>query len=337
MTKTDTQKTNEPNETKQPALLAVYLFLGDDELKRKTILERLFKRVADEGDISFNSQRFDAIDLKDDGEVMDSCYTLPFASNKRLVIIDNVDKANKQVSEAVIEYLKKPAETTVLVLIAQKLLKTSRLFKSIESYNPKAIISTEVKKSWEMPECIRDLAKDHGLQLDLNAAKCLIDRVGKSTISLNKEIERLTSYTYASGRKSLTSKEINLLVTKTAETSAWDFADALFARDAARALLLRKQLESEDATSLLRVCVMRLRELITARAYMDRGIIGSAAIAVSMKRPEWQIKRVVEMASRFKAIDLRRLLVRAANSSKEMMSGADKEIELTRFVLSVVR
>ena len=42
------------------SLLPVYLVIGEDELKRETVIRRLHARLEKMGDLSFNSETFSA-------------------------------------------------------------------------------------------------------------------------------------------------------------------------------------------------------------------------------------------------------------------------------------
>ena len=85
-------------------LIAAYLMVGADELKREFLVNRLTDRVAKLGDIDFNKESFLGSAATAD-EVVGACNMLPFMSEKRLVVVKDLDKANKALTEALIEYL----------------------------------------------------------------------------------------------------------------------------------------------------------------------------------------------------------------------------------------
>ena len=75
-------------------LLPAYLVVGEDALKRRTVLERLRKRIAELGDFEFNHDEFDA-ENADGSQIAIACNTLPFASELRLVEVFNIEKLKK--------------------------------------------------------------------------------------------------------------------------------------------------------------------------------------------------------------------------------------------------
>ena len=72
-------------------LLAAYLLVGEDSLKRSRTLAKLRERLEKLGDLAFNSDDLDGeVVLGED--VVTACNTVPFASEKRLVHVRNADK-----------------------------------------------------------------------------------------------------------------------------------------------------------------------------------------------------------------------------------------------------
>jgi DNA polymerase-3 subunit delta len=287
-----------------------------------------------EGDLSFDAATFDAETLKEPERIADACNTLPFMSPLRLVVIRDVEKANKAVSEAIISYLEAPATTTVLVLTAEKLAKNARLLKAVSAISDKAVVDAAIKKSSELPEMVCDLARDRGVTMSRDAAGELIARVGNSTIALDKQLEKLASFVFASGRRSLEREDVQALVERTAEISPWDFIEAVFSRSLPEALVLRKRLAGEKPHALMALSVMRLRELISVRSLMDQGC-RDRELAAAMKRPDWQVRKLQSAAARFKAQELRTLLFTAAEYARQMKSGGDPEFVLEEFLVAV--
>ena len=84
--------------TNNNSLLPVYLVVGEDELKRETVMKRLHARLEKMGDLSFNSETFSATTCTGE-DVVTAANTLPFASPIRLVEVYEVEKLKKADSE----------------------------------------------------------------------------------------------------------------------------------------------------------------------------------------------------------------------------------------------
>ena len=98
------------SEKQAQKLLPAYLVVGEDALKRRTVLERLRKRIAELGDFEFNHDEFDG-EKASGSDIVGACNTLPFASPVRLVEVNQADKLLKQDAEILVAYLSAPSES----------------------------------------------------------------------------------------------------------------------------------------------------------------------------------------------------------------------------------
>ncbi|MCL1890457.1 MAG: DNA polymerase III subunit delta [Coriobacteriia bacterium] len=318
---------------KEPKLLNAYLFAGSDDLKRESLLKRLMKRLSKDCDLTLNAQFFDAAQVKEPNDVIDACNTMPFLSPLRLVAVKTADKASKPLMDALVAYLAAPCETTVLVLEAEKLAKNSRLITAIKKLDAHAYIDCSEKKRNELPALVQTMARARGTELSLDVARHLIELVGTSTLALDKELEKLAAFVVALGRTNITSNDLAAVVSRSLERSPWDLVDAFANRQAGAALAALSELKNETPVDLLRLCVMRLRELLTVKALQERGLSGERALAEAMGRPDWQVRRLTQAARNYSSAELRGLLVRAADMDKKMKSGFDAHLLLSQFLL----
>lgn len=143
-------------QTKQP-LLSAYLIVGEDELKRNRALELLHRRLESMGDLDLNSDKFYGHEARG-SEIVAACNTLPFTSEVRLVEISDAEKLRKQDSEEIITYLESPATTSVLVLVANKLPKGTRLYKAVEKQGKQAVIDCAPMNRKRLADALRDSA-----------------------------------------------------------------------------------------------------------------------------------------------------------------------------------
>lgn len=308
-------------------LIAAYLMVGADELKREFLVNRLTERVAKLGDIDFNREAFNGSAASAD-EVVAACNMLPFMSEKRLVVIKDVDKAGKALSEALVSYLANPCESTVLACTATKLAKSTRLYKAFAKVDAKAVVSCEPKSKRDLPAQVQQLARSNSVEITPRAASQLISMVGESTVHLDTELRKMAA---ALGHGVLIDiPELERFVTVTAEVKPWELADALADRDAARALRLMARMPGQSVFGLLTICVGRLRELLLAKE-----LGGGSALAAELGVPEWRVRNHGRQAARFSERELERALVGAADLEQAMKSGADQQASFTRWLLEL--
>ena len=311
-------------------LLPVYLVVGADELKRRTVLERLRKRIAAEGDLDFNHDDFDGA-LAGGSDIAIACNTLPFASPLRLVEVSNVDKLGKQDSDIVAAYLAAPSESTVLALSCEKLAKNAKLYKAVTAISPAAVIDCAPMKRYELVRALRSMAVGHGFTLTERAAEKLVALVGEDTVRLDTELRKLALA--HKGNDPVSDREVDSLVAQTSEAKPWEFVDAFSARDTRKCLSLLPLLPSTTCYALLAMCVARLRELACAKSLSSRG--EQARLPEMLKVPSWRVKNHAAWARGYSDDDLRRAFTSARDCERAMKSGADPDAAFKTWFVTV--
>lgn len=303
----------------KPALLAAYLIVGPDELKRKQALARLKARV-DGPFAAFNLEELVASgDLEPVG-VLASLNTLPMGGDRRVVVVENAEKLPKSVSEALVGYLDNPNPSCTLALVATTLAKTTRLYKAVAKVGPRTVIDCAAKKGRDLPPYVQKLAAAHGVSIAADAARELVARVGESTMMLDTQVATLAALLGGSG--TITAPFVEANVARVAEVKPWEFLDRLSARDAHRALALYRLLDG-SALGLLSLVTGRLRELVCARSLVARG--QAHALASELKKQDWQVRNHGRWARAFAEGELERLLGACAESERALKSGAEAD------------
>lgn len=318
------------NQTGKP-LLPAYAAIGNDALKRETVAGRLRARLQKMGDVSFNYEEFDGEQCTG-ADIVAACNTVPFASPVRMVRVKAAEKLRKADSEELVAYLKSPSETTVLLLEAVSLAKTTRLYKAVSACGSDAVIACEAPKKKDLPHLVRSMAVGHGVTLTDGAARLLVELAGEDTVRLDSELGKIALA--HNGNDAVNEHEVSSLVSRTTEVSVWDFLDTMSARNAKRCLLNLSLMPSASPIELLSRCIGRLRELICAKSLIQRG--QPRMIASALGKKDWQVKRHAEWASRFTEEELRSALLRARDAELALKSGANKDDVFKDWLLSVL-
>ncbi|MDO4443131.1 MAG: DNA polymerase III subunit delta [Slackia sp.] len=314
------------------ALLPAYLINGEDDLKRETVLKRLRARIAKLGDIDFNCDTFDG-ETALGGDIVSACNTMPFASEVRLVVVTSADALRKADSEALVDYLGHPSETTVLCLTARKLAKNARLYKAVAAVGSRAVIDCAPAKKYELVRNVRAMAVTHGITLGEAASQRLVDLVGENTVRIDAELKKL-ALAHGSSSQPVGVAEVESMV---AEAKPWDFTDAFAARDIAACVNLLGKMDSMSPYALIGKCTACIRELIAVHALAARGQSGTKPLAAYLKVPEWRVKNHASRARRWKASELRAALSSARDCERAMKTGADPDAAFLEWMLAVLR
>lgn len=310
-----------------PQLLAAYLAVGPDDLKRKEAVTRLKAKV--EGPLeAFNLEVIEPSAELEPTQVISSLNGLPMGGDYRVVVIEDAEKLPKPVSEAIVKYLADPNPACVLCLTATTLAKTTRLYKAVAKIGPKAVIDCSAKKGRDLLPYVQKLARAHNLTISSDAASELTARVGESASMLDTQLAGLSALLGGGGNVSRELVEAN--VARIVEVKPWEFLDRLSQRDLERSLQLLHLLEGNSAIGLVSLITGRVRELICARCLGARR--ESGRLASELGKKDWQVRNLGRWAGNFRDGELEHLLGLCAEADASLKSGADESATLTLLV-----
>ena len=310
----------------------VYLIYGDQDLLLERALEQLKRSVGEVADLDFNSETFDGENANAD-DIIGACNTLPFASERRLVVVRNVDKMGKDGTDQLVRYAENPAETTILTLVAKKLAKNTRLYKAVAKLG--GLIERAAPRAHEYPGEVQKLFARRGRTVTLEGAELMVNAVGKDLRRLSVEVDKAVAF--SGERTALTADDIEQVVSTAATTSVFELGTALGDRNCARALTLLDRLlgDGESVYGLHALALRQVRDLVSARALIDRGSGSVGELAAALGRPDWQIRNLPRQARASTSEELVDILRAAAAGEAEMKTSRDPRLVFERWIVKV--
>jgi DNA polymerase-3 subunit delta len=283
--------------------------------------------MTEEGvDLDLDSQVLDAESM-DVSSFMSATGTLPFMSPLRLVVVQNIDKlkASDERMQAVLEYCLDPNPSTVLAFTAQRITKSTKFYKAVAKNG--LVIERKAPSSKDLPGHVSLMFAQAGIKASHLDSNTLINLVGDDLASLNSAIEQLAAFKDVAGRRqagddtliSISQLEISNLIGDTSEVKAWELSDALANKEGQKVLRVFDRLirlEGEGVAFLVVfLSAAKVRELLTARALIDRGKGSSAALIEQLQNHStkgkgrslqpWLADRILRQARQFSTEDLR--------------------------------
>jgi len=314
-------------------LKPVYLIHGPEELLLERALERLRRRLAEVADLDFNLDTFEG-EKAAGADVIAAANTLPFMSERRLVIVRDADKMSTDDLKIIAEYAADPNPETVLVLVAEKMAKNLRIYKAIDALGGVAEYKAPSKR--EYPRTVVEMFASHGKRVGLDAAEVLVRAVGYDLRKLDTEIEKVIAFSGA--ETTLSRREIEEVVSTTAPASIFDFLDAIGARDCRSALRTLADLlgDGESIYGIQAMTLRHVRNLISVRSLIDRGeATRPEAVAPAIKAAPWQARNLMRQADRFTQDELIGALRSLAATDAEMKTSRDPRLAFERWCIAV--
>jgi DNA polymerase III subunit delta len=319
-------------------LAAVYLITGTDRPKVMRALRRLRERVGDAATEILSAQEASGED------VAAACNALGlFTVERRLVVVENVERWKAPDLKALETYLKGPAPTTVLALVGDEVKRDSGLAKAVAKAGEVLVYDLPKRgRKADLPRWVEGQLKERGIVIDHEAARAVVDLVGENVIELASEVDKLA--TWANGER-IGEREVLDLVPARAEVPPFDLTDAWGRRDVAAAVAASERIveRSGDAT---RDVLLRVTGLLNAHVgrvrdcrRLDAEGVPPAAAAERMKRNRFYVQKLYEQAGNFSEEELDEAIVRLAQLYLALQGGSKLpgELEFSRALVDVTR
>lgn len=261
---------------KKNELKRVYLLYGEEAYLRHQYRDKLREALCPEAD-GMNISRFAGKGISS-VEVADLAETLPFFSEKRLIMIEESGWF-KHGSDGFEEQIPQFPDTTYLIFVESEVDKRGKLFKLVKEIGYAAEMKTPRDKellSWITLQC-----RQEGKQITEAAAQYLLEQAGSSMNLLQMELEKVFSYTIEQDTVAL--EAVQEICSSRAENQMFDMLDAIGSKNREKALVLYHDLLTlrEPAMRILFLLTRQIHILLQVsefvRLEMDNGTIASKA------------------------------------------------------------
>jgi DNA polymerase-3 subunit delta len=205
-------------------------------------------------------------------EVLDELRTVPFLTDKRVVVIKGADdfvSENRQILE---KYFDNPSPTGVLILTVKSWSAQTKLAKQLPTVGK--LISVTQPKPSQLPQRLCQYANDaHGKKLSDDAAALLVELAGDDLGRLYSEVDKLA--TFVDKEKVITVKDVELLIGHNRLFNAFAVIDAIMAGDVVRAVERLRIMFAEDKDSEYTVVgafAFHFRRMFNAKVLLEKGL-----------------------------------------------------------------
>lgn len=228
----------------------VYAVIGKESFEVKSAVDLLIKillKPQKNPEFALKVYNGDKILFED---LMEELNSLPFFSEKRVVLIENGGELSKAEMSKLEDYFAHPNRTLCLIIAASAINRATNFYKKLEKAG--IILDIAEEKSWEKEKSSKDwiyarVSKEKK-RISPEAINLLQKQIGTDLSSLAQEIEKLICF--IGDRNEITMQDIASISTSVNTETAWQLCDAIFSRNASHALLVMKGL-LDSGTPLL--------------------------------------------------------------------------------------
>lgn len=324
-----------------------YIFHGEDEFSRAEEVQKLKAKMGDPDMLALNTALLDGRKVTF-SELVQTCDTLPFLTERRLVIVEGLltrltdkeggsgkrSKENSDFLEELKKYLPQMADTTRLIFLEDKSLGKRHPILTLAEKCPSGFVKefTAPQKGSLHKWITQRVAHKKGAGVDPQAVTELAAFVGDDLRLLDQEIEKLV--TFAGAGQTITRENVREMVTYSQEANIFDMVDALGKQDASAATRLFHDLLDKDGASPFYLLTMIVRQF---RILLQLKELPHTAAASELKLHPFVVQKASNQARNFSAAQLREIYRRLLDIDHAVKTGQiDIVLALDLFIAQVV-
>ena len=255
----------------------VYLLYGSERYLVTQYRNKLKDAIlAGDDGMNFNAFEGKAVDWN---EIIGIAETLPFFSERRLILFDNTG-IFKSASDFA-DYLPNMPESTYLVFCETEVDKRNRMYKVTSQLG--YICEMNGPEEKDLRIFIATRLKKDGKNITGNDVDYLLDTVGADMLNISNEIEKLVAYT--NGRDVVTRTDIDAVCVQQISGKIFQLTEAIAMRDKRLALSHYNTMVQmrEKPLSILFQIIRHFNFLLQTSELLSRGTVNNNALAAAME------------------------------------------------------
>lgn len=309
----------------------IFLFYGEDNYrstqKLKFWKQEFVKKYGEEA-----TETIEGKDLEPP-EFTTNIETLPFLSEKRLIIVKNfLENASPEDQKKVAEHLEKTTEQCIIIFFeTEPPDKRTSLFQKLSKLG-----QTEEFKAFQPAETakwILEKSQKEDLKISPKTASYLAEHAGPDLWTISNELEKLKTY---ADKEEITTQMIDLLCTPSLSSSIFRLTDAVAQKNRKQSLktfeILRES--GEDLGKIFFMLVRHFRILVQVNEMLKKGE-NSFSITKKLKQHPFVIQKTSEQSKNFSWEKLKEIYnellqidIKIKSGLIKSFKGDDREFEL---------
>lgn len=301
-------------------LKQVYLLFGEENYLKKQYKDRLTKALISDGDeMNYAYYEGKGIDVK---EIIDLAETMPFFSERRLIVIEN-SGFFKNAAPVLAEYMKDIPETSYFVFVESEVDKRGKLYKAVKDKGRIVELARQDEKT--LVRWIYGNVKKEGKQITESSIHYLLSKCGTDMENLQKEMEKLFCYTL--DKEVIELRDIDAICTTQITNEIFDMVNAVAEKKQKRALDRYYDLLAlkEPAMRILYLLSRQFRLLMEVKEMTGQGY-DKKSIASKAGLHPFAVGKYIEQSRRFSQEELRSILEESVDIEERVKTGRLQDV-----------
>lgn len=292
-----------------------YLLYGEEAYLKKQYKDKLTKAILPEGD-TVNYAYYEGKGIQP-GELIDLAETMPFFAERRLIVVEN-SGFFKNASPELADYIRTMPETACFLFVENEVDKRGKLYKAVKEKGRIAEMGRQDEKT--LLYWIAGNVKKEERQIKESTARYLISLVGTDMENLEKEMEKLFSYTL--GKSEITIQDIDDICTSQVTNQIFAMVEAVAAKQQKKALDYYYDLLAlkEPPMRILYLLSRQFKLLMEVRNLAGKGF-DKFQIAKTVGLHPFVVGKYMQQCRDFSETELRSILEDAADTEEMVKTG----------------
>lgn len=293
----------------------IYLLYGEEGYLKRQYKERFTKAMLPEGD-TMNYAYYEGKNV-DVREVIDLAETLPFFSERRLIVFENTGFF-KSAGAELADYVKEMPPTTYFLFIENEVDKRSKLYKAVKAKGH--IVELGAQDEATLKRWVAGLVKKEGRQISESCIVYLLGKIGTDMENIQRELEKLFCYTLE--RDSIEKEDIDAVCVTQITNHIFDMVNAVAEKKQKKALDLYYELLAlkEPPMRILFLLTRQYRILFHVKDLLQKGY-GRKEIASKAGLHPFAAGKYMDQAKYFKTRELRKIMEDSADIEQRVKTG----------------
>ncbi len=292
-----------------------YLVYGEEAYLRLQNRDKLVKAMGGDAS-SMNFTRYEG-DACDPAAIIDMAETMPFLSDKRVILVENSGFFKNGCPELA-DYLKEPAEAAYFIFVEKEVDRRKDIYKAAAKLG--LDINCDEQDEDTLKRWIASKFRSEGKNISAGAVAFLIDRVGTDMSNISTEIEKLVCYCI--DRDEVTNADIEAVCANWITSRIFAMTDAIVEKNRKKAIdLYYDLLALKEPPAKILALITRQFNLMLQIKEMDENRKDKGTIASAVGLMPFLVGKYVAWAKNYSYKELRDALELCASNDEAVKTG----------------
>ncbi len=292
-----------------------YLVYGEEAYLRLQNRDKLVKAMGGDAS-SMNFTRYEG-DACDPAAIIDMAETMPFLSDKRVILVENSGFFKNGCPELA-DYLKEPAEAAYFIFVEKEVDRRKDIYKAAAKLG--LDINCDEQDEDTLKWWIESKFRYEGKNISAGEVAFLIDRVGTDMSNISTEIEKLVCYCI--DRDEVTNADIEAVCANWITSRIFAMTDAIVEKNRKKAIdLYYDLLALKEPPAKILALITRQFNLMLQIKEMDENRKDKGTIASAVGLMPFLVGKYVAWAKNYSYKELRDALELCASNDEAVKTG----------------